>query len=312
VVEVEADLVGGRTNRLSTGVLKLFNEVLVWILSKSSALISVEVDVVNVEGSRYKRLSISLRNLHLSRGAGKTGYRPEALINGTKIDVNLYFVILKSNEWKSKTWVVAEPELKRNVESSLWKGVAWSTYLARSRGIARAINVSEGWICEVSELSGLTNHLKVTGLAVLVHSELGPDVHPVTVLLVNSLTTNLELNILNELMAREIEPACIYSTPGWSHILVNFWKSYLKVGSVSKITITRNSAGYTATKVRLTIESLLNRLHCEVTMASVCDLPEGNLRITSKINVLSAVSYKLHKTTSHFIYSEKKKKMNFY
>jgi hypothetical protein len=311
VVEVEADLVRRRTNRLSTSVLKLLNEILMRILGKASALISVKVDVVNIEGSRDKRLGVSLSYLLVCRGLSKRADSPEALIDCAKINVDLDLVVLESNEWESKSWVVAEPELEWDVESGLWKGIAWSTYLARSRGITRTINWSEGWISEVGKLSGLTNHLKVTSLAILVHGELIPDVHPVTVLLVNSLTTDLELNIINKLMAWEIKPAGVDSTTGWRHVLINLWESNLKVGAVSKITISGDSAGDSATKVRLAIESLLNRLHGKVSVATISHLPESNLWITSKINVLSAVSYKLHKTTSHFIYFEKKKKYGF-
>ena len=54
VVEVELDLVGGRTNRLITGELELSNQVLVGVLSHSAALISIQEDIVNVEGSSYQ------------------------------------------------------------------------------------------------------------------------------------------------------------------------------------------------------------------------------------------------------------------
>jgi hypothetical protein len=58
VVEVELDLVGGRTNRLITCELELFNEVLVRILSHAPALIRVEEDVVDVERCSYKGLVV--------------------------------------------------------------------------------------------------------------------------------------------------------------------------------------------------------------------------------------------------------------
>jgi hypothetical protein len=36
-------------------------------------------------------------------------------------------------------------------------------------------------------------------------------------------------------------------------------------------------------------------------VAPVDNLEEGNLRVARKIHVLSAISYKLHKTATHFI-----------
>jgi len=50
VVEVELDLVGGRTDGFITSELKLLNEVFVGVLGHASAFISVQEHVVNVEG----------------------------------------------------------------------------------------------------------------------------------------------------------------------------------------------------------------------------------------------------------------------
>jgi hypothetical protein len=74
----------------------------------------------------------------------------------------------------------------------------------------------------------------------------------------------------------------------------------LEVGSVSKITVSADGAGNSATEISLSGESLLNALHSEVGMSSVGDLPEGNLRGSSKENVLCAIGNQLHQSTSHF------------
>jgi len=60
VVEVQLDLVAGRSNRLITSELELLNEVLVGVLCHLAALISVQEDVVNVQGGSNKGLLISL------------------------------------------------------------------------------------------------------------------------------------------------------------------------------------------------------------------------------------------------------------
>jgi hypothetical protein len=49
VVKVELDLVTGRTNRLVTSELELSDEVLVGVLGESSALVSVQEDIVNIQ-----------------------------------------------------------------------------------------------------------------------------------------------------------------------------------------------------------------------------------------------------------------------
>jgi hypothetical protein len=132
-------------------------------------------------------------------------------------------------------------------------------------------------------------------------SQVVPDVHPVTVLAINALTTDLDLNLGNQLLTGEIKPTGINAVLASTfHRLVNLGKSNLKISAVSQITVTRNGASYTTTKIGLTVKSLLNRLHSKVGVTFVRHLPKGNLRVARKINILGAVSYKLHKTSCHF------------
>jgi hypothetical protein len=126
-------------------------------------------------------------------------------------------------------------------------------------------------------------------------------VHPVTILAINALTTNLDLNLRNQLLTGEIKPTGINTVLTIAfHGLVDFRESNLEVGAVSQITITRNGASYTTTKIGLTVKSLLNGLHRKVGVTFVRYLPKGNLRVARKINILGTVSYKLHKTSCHF------------
>jgi len=287
VVEVELNLVGRRTNRLITSELELLNQILMRILSHASALISVKENIVNIEGSGYKRLVVSSSSGFLVNFSGSIHliYSPEALINGTEVKINLNFVVLKSNEGNGETRVAAEPELKRNIESGLGKGLAGSTDLVRGiGGTARSVNLVKFRVGNVSELSGVTNHLVVTTSLLRSKSELIPNVHPVTILAVDALSSNLNFYLLNELLTRAIKPAGMLGV-----ILTNFRKSYLKISAVGQITIARNGASYSAAEISLAIESLLNRLHSEVGMSAIGDLPEGDLRVTGKVYVLGAI-----------------------
>ena len=54
----------------------------------------------------------------------------------------------------------------------------------------------------------------------------------------------------------------------------------MQVGSVSKITVSGDNALDSASKIGLAVESLLNRFDGKVSVSSVSDLPEGDLRIT--------------------------------
>jgi hypothetical protein len=217
VIEVELDLVGGRTDRLITSELELGNEVLVGVLGHSAALISIQEDIVNVEGGSNQRLVVgdggrdSLARGILARlTAGGVGVAaqgsdgPQALINRTNIKVNLDLVVLKGDQGEGKTGVGAKPELKRNIEGGLRKGIAGGTHLAGSLGVARTINISERGISNEGKLGGVTNHLEVSASLLRGHGKLVPDVHPITILAVNTLATNLNLNLSDELLSGEI------------------------------------------------------------------------------------------------------------
>jgi hypothetical protein len=60
---------------------------------------------------------------------------------------------------------------------------------------------------DVGEFRDVTNHLGVTSLLASLLGELIPDLEPVTVVLVNALTTDLELNVGDEIVANPVEPA---------------------------------------------------------------------------------------------------------
>ena len=313
VVEVKLDLVGRRTDGLITSELELLNQVLVGVLGHTSALIGVQEDVVDVEGSSDEGLVVGGGDLHSGGGIVEAGHSPQALLNGADIKVNLDLVVLKSDEGQGQTGVAAEPELEGDIEGGLGESIAGGANLARSVSIARAINVVEGGVSDEGQLSGVADHLEVTALLLSGHSELVPDVHPVTVLAVNALATDLNLNLRDELLTGEVEPTGI-DVAGRRVLqgLANLGESNLKVGAVSQITVTGDGAGHTATEVSLAIESLLDRLHGEVGVTLVGNLPESDLGVTSQVNVLCAIGDKLHKSSTHYkklvILLKKKKK----
>jgi hypothetical protein len=311
VVKVELDLVRGRTNRLITSELELGNEVLVGVLGESSALVSVQEDIVDVQRGSDQRLvigngsgngasggilvkSISSGGSSASSGvigsstrvARQGGDSPQALINRADIKVNLDLVVLESDQRQSKTGVGAKPELERDVQSGLRESISGGANLAGSQGVARAINLRERGISDEGKLGGVTNHLEVSTLLLSSHCELVPDVHPVTILAVNSLTTDLNLNLSNELLTGEIQPTGIDTGTnasgegGNAHKLVDLRKSHLQIGSVSEVTVSGDDALNSSSKIGLAVESLLNRFDGKVSVPSVSYLPEGDLRIT--------------------------------
>jgi hypothetical protein len=307
VVKVELDLVGRRANGLIAGELELLNKVLVGILSHTSALIGVQEDVVDIERGSDQRLVVGVVDATTTGGissavvAVKRTDGPQALIDGADIKVNFDLVILKGDKGKSKTGVAAVPELKGDIKGGLGESIAGSANLTRSISLARTIDGIERGVSDEGKLGGVANHSVVTVTLVVGESKVVPDVHPVTILAINALTTDLNLNLRNQLLTGEIKPTGINTVlVSALHRLVDLGESNLKVGAVSQITITRDGAGHAATEIGLAVKSLLNGLHSKVSVTFVRHLPKGNLRVSSKINILGAVSYKLHKTSCHF------------
>ena len=303
VVKVELDLVGGGTDGLITGELKLLDEVLVGVLGHTPALVGVQEDVVDVEGGGNEGLVVSGSDLHGGTGGVvQGGHSPQALLDGADVKVDLDLVVLKSDEGKGQTGVAAEPELKGDIEGGLGESVTGSANLTRSVGVARTIDVVEGGVGDEGQLGGVADHLEVATLLLGGHGKLVPDVHPVTVLAIDTLATDLNLNLRDELFTGEVKPTGIDAsgTGGVLQSLANLGESNLKVGAVSQITITRDGAGHTATEVSLAVKSLLDRLHGEVGVTLVANLPESDLGVTSKVNVLGAIGDQLHKSSTHY------------
>jgi hypothetical protein len=147
VVEVELDLVGRRTDRLITSELELLNKVLVGVLGHTSALIGIQEDVVDIERGSDEGLVVG--SIDTATGGRRTGVgiaaaeradSPQALVDGTNIEVNLDLVVLKSDERKGKTGVTAVPELKGYIEGGLRESIAGSANLTRRVGLAGTIN----------------------------------------------------------------------------------------------------------------------------------------------------------------------------
>jgi hypothetical protein len=147
VVKVELDLVGRRTNGLITGELQLFNEVLVGVLGHAPALVGVQEDVVDVQRCGDEGLIVCGSNAAATTdgavGVVQRTDGPQALIDGTDIEIDLDFVVLKGDQGQSKTGIAAVPELEGNIEGGFREGVAGSANLARSAALTRTVNIIE-------------------------------------------------------------------------------------------------------------------------------------------------------------------------
>ena len=179
----------------------------------------------------------------------------------SEVEVKTDLVILERDEGKRKTGVAVEEEDERE------------EHLGVNRG----------------------GHLTPVRLLGLIEVKLGVQTPPLLVVLVDTLTTDGKLNILDGTLG---DPAGI----GARRISAGRETGLsleLDVHVRDEITVTRDGDG-DATVVRGgTVDSLLDVLHREVGVAAVDRLEESNLGVASQVDILGTVSDELHKTTGH-------------
>jgi len=274
VVEVHLDLVGRGGHRLTAGELELLNQVLVGDLGEASALIRVEVDVINIQGRRDQARggdTVTDGVLVRRRGRGVVKAQVGELL---KLQPDLDLVVLEGDQGKRKTRVAAEPELKRNVQSvlrgargDLVEGVGLR--VVRASGIAALATLDE----QVHQLRNVAHHLGITGLLARLLGKLVPDVEPITVVLVDLLTTNLNIHVVDQVVANPVEPTEL-RTRAVRRLESHLGEGGLKVDTVDQIAVAADRALDLLAKVGRTRERLFNGLHGKVSVATVDDLED--------------------------------------
>ena len=178
---------------------------------------------------------------------------------GREVEINADLVVLEGNEGKIKTGIAVEKEDER----------------------------------EVDGVGGGSGHLTPVGLLRLVEVKLGVEAPPLLVVLVDALTTDGKLDVVDGTLGDPVAVLDLRSRGVGSDRLE------LDVHVTDKITVAGNSHGDATGVGGSTVDGLLDVLHREVSVALVLRLVEGNLGVTGKVDVLSAVSYELHETTGH-------------
>ena len=103
--------------------------------------------------------------------------------------------------------------------------------------------------------------------------ELIPDLEPSSVVLINTLTADFDLNVADQSVAKRVGPGdvvgFISGAGGINGPNGKRWELHLEVNVVNKIPVTGNGASNFATKVCGAGEHLFNRLNCEVCMSTI-------------------------------------------
>ena len=267
VVEVELDLVRRGGDRLTARELELLDQVLVRDLGEAAALIRVEVDVVDIERGRNKA----------GRGDARAdlaaGVLPAEVLERVELEPDLNLVVLERNERKRKTRVAVEPELEGDVEGVLRGAAADLRRGVRRTGRARAVAVLTALDEQVDELGDVAHHVGVTGLLAGLLRELIPDLEPITVVLVDLLAADLNVNIVDQIVANPVEPAELRArTVGG--VKLDLGERGLEVHAVDEIAVAADRALNLLAEVGRTVERLFNGLHGEVCVATVNDLED--------------------------------------
>jgi len=277
VVEVQANLVLGTGDGLTASVLQLLNQVLVRDLGEAATLVSVQVDVIYVQGGRDQSGLGDAVTDGVSAGGGHV---PAQVVQVVELKVNLDLVVLEGNQGQSQSRVAVEPELKRDVQSvlrgtlqDLRAGVGLTT-------VAGVVAVLTALGQQVNQLGYIANHLSIASLLSSLLGQLIPNLEPVTVVLVNLLSANLQLYVGNQVVTDPVQPAEL-STRAIAGLEGYGRQSGLQVDAVNQVSVTGDCACYLLAEVGRAVEGLLNSLHGKVSVASVDDLEEGNLRVAS-------------------------------
>ncbi len=307
VVEVELQLVGRGGDGLTARELEHVDQVLVGDLGELAALIRVEVDVVDVEGGSDQALG---RNT-VADGVGvrRRGLVPAEVVQGVELEVDAHLVVLEGDQGERQARVAAEPELQGHVQGVHGRAGANRLGQVGLTAIAGVVARSAALDDEVRQLRDVAHHLGVAGLLAGLLGELVPDVEPVTIVLVDALATDLELNVGDQVLTDPVEPAEL-RTRAVGGQDVDLGQRGLQVDAVDQITVALDRARHLLAEVRGTVERVLDRLHGEVRVPAVDQLEERDLRVTRQVNVLCTVGNELHKTTTrHLLYPSFTKKI---
>ena len=276
VVQVELDLVGRRGHRLAASELELLNQVLVRHLGEAAALVSVQVDVVHVERGRNQA-----RGGHtVTHAVAGFGGVPAQVAELVELEPHLDLVVLQGDQGEREARVAAEPELEGHVQGVLrrtLRDVGRAVGLSARRGTV-GIAVRTALDEQVHERGHVAHHLRVAGLLARLLGELVPDVHPVAVVLVDLLATDLNVDVVDQVVANPVEPAEL-GTRAVLRLELDLRQGRLQVHTVDQVAVARDGALHLLAEVRRAVEGLLNRLHREVGVATIDHLEEGDLRV---------------------------------
>ena len=225
-------------------------------LGELAALVRVEVDVVDVERGSDKA---SRRNTVTDRvrvGESRRGV-PAEVAEVVELEVDANLVVLESDERESKARVAIEPELEGDIERVLrgaHERLVGRVGLAAGTVVVAVLATLDEKICELGDIA---NHLGIAGLLARLLRELIPDLEPVTIVLIDTLATDLELDVLDKIVADPVEPAEL-GTRAVRREELNLGERGLEVDAVDQVAVALDRACNLAAEAGRAVKGVLN------------------------------------------------------
>jgi hypothetical protein len=202
---------------------------------------------------------------HLEDGGVKVGGE-----GGREVDVDAHLVVLEGDEGQVETGVAVEEEDEGKVDGA----------------------------------GGSSGHLGPVSLLGLVEVKLGVQAPPLLVVLVDTLATDGQLDVVDRTLG---DPVAVVGSVGSRG--VGREREELEVHVTNEITVAGDGDGDATGVGGSTVDGLLDVLHREVGVALVLRLVEGDFGVASQVYILGTVSYELHETAGHcecfVLYTEK-------
>ena len=225
---------------------------------RTSVLALLNEVLVTLLGKTPTLLSVKVHVVgpHLEDGGVEVGGE-----GGREVNINAHLVVLEGDERKIETGVAVEEEDEGQVHSA----------------------------------GGGGSHPGPRRLLGLIEVELGVETPELLVVLVNALTTDGKLNVVDRTLG---DPVAVVGGVGGGSVSGSGEK--LDIHISDEIAIASDSDRDAAGVGGSTVHGLLDVLHREVSVTLVLSLVKSDLRVTGKVNVLGTVRDELHETASHF------------
>jgi len=181
------------------------------------------------------------------------------VIDTSQVKVQSDFVVLQGNQWQGQSWVSVKEE--------------------------------DQWQVNLRGVLGSGSHLTPVQLSGFIQVQFSVQSPPSLVVLVDSLTTDGQFNILDSR----------FSDPRVFSIVKRLLRSQFNVHVRNQITVSGDRDG-DATVVRgSAVNSLFDVFHRKVGVAFVNRLEESDFWVTSQVDVLGAIGDELHETSGHSV-----------